>query len=105
MIESEQSRLTEEQLYIGALATYAEALLSGTTSILDMCLFPRAAYRAARDIGIRAVIAPYVADTKPFTPDLAETASLLAQAATDDDRVRVFVGLHDLEVLHRRPNS
>jgi 5-methylthioadenosine/S-adenosylhomocysteine deaminase len=97
VIESEQSRLTEEQLYVGALATYAEALLSGTTSILDMCLFPRAAYRAARDIGIRAAIAPYVADTKPFTPDLAETASLLEQTTTDDDRVRVFVGLHDLE--------
>ena len=97
VIESEQSRLTEEQLYIGALATYAEALLSGTTAIMDMCLFPRAAYRAAREIGIRAVIAPYVADTKPFTPSLAETASLLEQAAGDDDRLRVFVGLHDLE--------
>jgi 5-methylthioadenosine/S-adenosylhomocysteine deaminase len=46
VIESEQSRLTEEQLYIGALATYAEALLSGTTAIMDMCLFPRTAYRA-----------------------------------------------------------
>ena len=98
VIESEQSHLTDEQLYIGALATYAEALLAGTTSIMDMCLFPRAAYQAARDIGIRAVVAPYVADTKPFTPSLAETANLLEHAAAaDDDRVRVFVGLHDLE--------
>jgi 5-methylthioadenosine/S-adenosylhomocysteine deaminase len=97
VIESEQSRLTEEQLYIGALATYAEALLSGTTAMMDMCLFPGAAYRAARDIGIRAVIAPYVADTKPFAPDLAQTESLLNKVATDDNRVRIFVGLHDLE--------
>jgi 5-methylthioadenosine/S-adenosylhomocysteine deaminase len=97
VIESEQSRLTEEQLYIGALATYAEALLSGTTAIMDMCLFPRTAYRAARDIGIRAVIAPYVADTKPFTPTLGQTEVLLDEAAADDDRVRAFVGLHDLE--------
>jgi 5-methylthioadenosine/S-adenosylhomocysteine deaminase len=96
-IEAEQACLTEEQEYFGALATYAEALLSGTTAILDMCLHPRAAYRAAREIGIRAVIAPYVADTKPFTPTLTETASLLEQAAADDERVRVFVGLHDLE--------
>src|SRR5260370_30175706 len=73
VIEQEQSRLTEQQLYIGALATYAEALLSGTTAIMDMCLFPRTAYRAARDIGIRAVIAPYVADTKPVRPSLAQT--------------------------------
>jgi 5-methylthioadenosine/S-adenosylhomocysteine deaminase len=97
VIESEQSRLTEEQLYIGALATYAEALLSGTTAMMDMCLFPRTAYRAARDIGIRAVIAPYVADTKPFTPTLEQTEVLLDEAAADDDRVRAFVGLHDLE--------
>jgi 5-methylthioadenosine/S-adenosylhomocysteine deaminase len=97
VIESEQSRLTEQQLYIGALATYAEALLSGTTAMMDMCLFPRTAYRAARDIGIRAVIAPYVADTKPFTPTLAQTEVLLEEAAADDNRVRAFVGLHDLE--------
>src|SRR5258708_13727005 len=64
---------------------------------MDMCLFPRTAYRAARDIGIRAVIAPYVADTKPFTPSLAQTEILLDQAAADDGRVRAFVGLHDLE--------
>jgi 5-methylthioadenosine/S-adenosylhomocysteine deaminase len=97
VIEAEQSRLTEEQLYVGALATYAEALLSGTTAVMDMCLFPRIAYRAARDIGIRAVIAPYVADTKPFTPTLEQTEVLLDEAAADDDRVRAFVGLHDLE--------
>jgi len=88
----EQRRLTPEQAYVGALATYAEALLSGTTTILDMCLFPEEALRAAEEIGIRALIAPYVADTMPFAPRLDRTAALLRKAKN-----KVWVGLHDLE--------
>lgn len=70
MVEDEQQNLTEEEAYVGALATYSEALLSGTTTIMDMCLFPEAAYAAADKLGIRAIIAPYAADTKPFAPTL-----------------------------------
>lgn len=97
VIEAEQARLTEEQAHVAALATYCEALLSGTTLIVDMCLFPVAAVRAAREAGIRAVVVPYVADAKPFTPTLAATERLLAEGPADGDRVTVWVGLHDLE--------
>jgi 5-methylthioadenosine/S-adenosylhomocysteine deaminase len=97
VIEREQSRLSADQARAGALATYAEALLSGTTTMVDMCLQPEAAFAAACDIGIRAVIAPYVAASKPFAPTLADTAALLDAAARRDDRVRVWIGLHDLE--------
>lgn len=89
-IVREQRQLTREQAYVGALATYAEALLSGTTAVLDMCLIPEAALRAAAEIGIRAVIAPYVADSMPFAPTLKQTETLLSQG-------NVWVGLHDLE--------
>jgi 5-methylthioadenosine/S-adenosylhomocysteine deaminase len=65
--------------------------------MVDMCIRPEPALRAARDIGIRAVIVPYVADTKPFAPTLAQNARLLEGANGPDDRVRVWVGLHDLE--------
>jgi 5-methylthioadenosine/S-adenosylhomocysteine deaminase len=96
-IEAEQSRLTEAQAYAAALATYCEALLGGTTTIVDMCLFPGAALRAAREAGIRAVVVPYVADSKPFTPTLAATEALLAaQRGGAEDPARVWVGLHDV---------
>jgi 5-methylthioadenosine/S-adenosylhomocysteine deaminase len=97
VIEQEQAHLTEEQAYVGALATYAEALLSGTTLISDMCLQPRAAIRAAEEIGIRVVVAPYVAATKPFTPSLSDTEALLADLPRENGRVRGWCGLHDIE--------
>jgi 5-methylthioadenosine/S-adenosylhomocysteine deaminase len=97
VVEREQAQLTDEQAYVGALATYAEALLSGATTIVDMCIRPEPALEAARDIGIRAVIVPYVADTKPFAPTIEQNARLLQQANGAGDRVRVWVGLHDLE--------
>ena len=96
-IEREQGRLDEEQAYWGALATYAEALLSGTTALVDMCLFPEAARRAAEEIDIRAVIAPYTADGKPITPSLERAEALLALGPAGDGRVMAWVGLHDLE--------
>src|SRR5262245_10850518 len=97
VIHREQAQLTDEQAYVGALATYAEALLSGTTTIVDMYIRPEPALKAARDIGVRAVIVPYVADTKPFAPSLERNARMLEGARDPDDRVQVWVGLHDLE--------
>lgn len=91
----EQVRLTPEQAYVGALATYAEALLSGSTTVVDMCLYPEVAQRAAEEIGIRAIIAPYVVDAIPFAPTLAQTERWLT--TPNDGRVGFWVGLHDLE--------
>lgn len=96
LIEREQSQLTDQHAYAGALSTYCEALLSGTTLIVDMCLRPEPALEAARKIGIRALIVPYVADTKPFTLSLRDVEPLFA-ATHNDRRVRVCCGLHDLE--------
>jgi 5-methylthioadenosine/S-adenosylhomocysteine deaminase len=41
---------------------YAEALLSGTTTIVDMWRFMDGSARAAAELGIRAVLVPYVAE-------------------------------------------
>ncbi|WP_127753217.1 amidohydrolase [Devosia sp. 1566] len=97
VIEREQANLTDAEARVAALATYGEALMSGTTSMLDMCIRPRPAVDAALECGIRLVVAPYVADTKPFAPHLDDTVSLLEAFRDTDPRVRVWVGLHDLE--------
>ena len=96
LIEREQSQLSDEQAYVGALSTYGEALLSGTTTIVDMCVRPEPALQAAREVGIRALIVPYVADSKPFTLTLSQVEPLFA-ANSMEARVRVWCGLHDLE--------
>jgi 5-methylthioadenosine/S-adenosylhomocysteine deaminase len=96
-IEREQSRLTDDDAYVAALATYGEALLSGTTTLLDMCLRPEPAMRAARAIGMRVVIAPYVLDRASFAPKLPDVRELLQAHGPGKDLVNLWVGLHDLE--------
>jgi 5-methylthioadenosine/S-adenosylhomocysteine deaminase len=96
-IEREQSLLSDDDAYVAALATYGELLLSGTTTVLDMCLRPEPALRAAREIGIRLIVAPYVLDGRAFAPTLADVTRLLESERTSDNRTAVWVGLHDLE--------
>ena len=96
-IEREQARLNDDDAYVAALATYGELLLSGTTTVVDMCLRPAPAIRAARELGIRCVIAPYVLDGRPFAPTLADVSRLLEAEADQGGRIAIWVGLHDLE--------
>jgi 5-methylthioadenosine/S-adenosylhomocysteine deaminase len=96
-IEREQAQLSDDDAYVAALATYGELLLSGTTSVVDMCLRPEPAMRAAREIGIRCVIAPYLIDGRSFAPTLADVARLLEARSPAEERIAVWVGLHDLE--------
>ena len=96
-IEREQAHLSDDDAYVAALATYGELLLSGTTTVLDMCLRPEPALRAAREIGIRVIIAPYVLDGHDFAPTLTDVGRLLESERASSDRTAVWVGLHDLE--------
>lgn len=96
-IEREQGLLSDDDAYVAALATYGELLLSGTTTVVDMCLRPEPALRAAREIGIRCVVAPYVLDGRSFAPTLPDVARLLEHRSAGDERTAIWVGLHDLE--------
>jgi 5-methylthioadenosine/S-adenosylhomocysteine deaminase len=96
VIIGEMRRLTDEQAYCAALVTYAEALLSGTTCIVDMCLRPAVAARAAEALGIRTVIVPYVADAMAIAPTLAENQALIERYNGGAGPVQLWVGLHEL---------
>jgi 5-methylthioadenosine/S-adenosylhomocysteine deaminase len=51
-----EERMTAEDCYWGGLLGYMEMIATGTTSSLDMFVFPETAARAASDAGVRAVL-------------------------------------------------
>jgi 5-methylthioadenosine/S-adenosylhomocysteine deaminase len=91
--------LTPEIAEVASLLCYAESVLAGTTSVMDMWRFMEGSARAATTIGIRATLVPYVADVEGFdyfesiqsNRRLLETSRMLA-----DGRVRSWVGLEHL---------
>lgn len=58
--------LQEDEAYAAAKLCYAEAVKSGTTCVMDMYRYMHRCADAAEELGIRAVLAPYVADRPPY---------------------------------------
>jgi 5-methylthioadenosine/S-adenosylhomocysteine deaminase len=78
---------------------YAEALLSGTTTIVDMWRYMDGSARAARDLGIRAVLVPYVAehpDHDYFETYDSNEALINDWHGAERGRIAVWVGLEHL---------
>ena len=78
---------------------YAEALLSGTTTIVDMWRHMHGSAEAAENLGIRAVLVPYVAEHPDH--DYFETLDANEQLINDwhqrrSDRISVWVGLEHM---------
>jgi 5-methylthioadenosine/S-adenosylhomocysteine deaminase len=91
--------LTPEIAQIASLQCYAESVLAGTTSVMDMWRFMEGSSAAAQQIGIRATLVPYVADEAGF--DYFETIDsnrklLESHRTAADGRVRAWVGLEHL---------
>jgi 5-methylthioadenosine/S-adenosylhomocysteine deaminase len=91
--------LTPEIARIASLQCYAESVLAGTTSVMDMWRFMEGSAAAAQQIGIRATLVPYVADETGF--DYFETIDtnrklLESHRTAADGRVRAWVGLEHL---------
>jgi 5-methylthioadenosine/S-adenosylhomocysteine deaminase len=78
---------------------YAEALLSGTTTIVDMWRYMEGSAQAAVDLGIRAVLVPYVAEhpDHDFFETLDANEKLIREwNGRNDNNVLVWVGLEHL---------
>jgi 5-methylthioadenosine/S-adenosylhomocysteine deaminase len=90
--------LTPEIAHIASLHCYAEALVSGTTSVMDMWRHMEGSAAAATTLGIRATLVPYVADEQGYDyfESLASNRRLLQSHGTAAGRVRAWVGLEHL---------
>ncbi|MBL7493309.1 amidohydrolase [Frankia sp. AgW1.1] len=91
--------LTPEIAEAASWLCYAEALRSGTTSVMDMWRFLDGSARVAGELGIRATLVPYVADETGYDyfESIDSTRALLAKHRESyDGRVRSWVGLEHL---------
>jgi 5-methylthioadenosine/S-adenosylhomocysteine deaminase len=91
--------LNAEEAEAASRLCYAEALLSGTTTIVDMWRFMEGSARAADELGIRAVLVPYVAEHPEH--DYFETLDSNEQLirrwhGAADGRLSVWVGLEHM---------
>src|SRR4029079_14463790 len=87
--------LTPEIARAAWMQCYAESLLAGTTSVMDMWRFMEGSADAAAGLGLRATLVPYVADEAgyDFFESIASNRRLLeSHAVAAEGRVRTWVG-------------
>jgi 5-methylthioadenosine/S-adenosylhomocysteine deaminase len=91
--------LTPEIAAAASRLCYAESVLAGTTSVMDMWRHMEGSAAAAAQIGIRATLVPYVADESGYDyfETLESNRALLETTRTAaNGRVRTWVGLEHL---------
>ena len=98
-VDPAHKALTPEIAQAASRQCYAESLLAGTTSVMDMWRYMEGSAAAATELGIRATLVPYVADAEGFDyfESIASNRRLLESHRTAaDGRVRTWVGLEHL---------
>src|SRR5207248_8057537 len=91
--------LTPDIAEAASLLCYTESVRAGTTSVLDMWRFMEGSARAAEAVGIRATLAPYVADLPGYDYfESIESNRLLLERHREsaEGRVRAWIGLEHL---------
>ena len=98
-VDPAHKALTPEIARVASLQCYAESLLAGTTSVMDMWRYMEGSADVAAELGIRATLVPYVADEEGFDFfESIESNRLLLEShhTAADGRVRTWVGLEHL---------
>ena len=91
--------LTPGEAEIASRLCYAEALLSGTTTIVDMWRFMQGSALAAEELGIRATLVPYVAEhpDHDYFETLDSNEDLIQKwHGHANGRIQVWVGLEHM---------
>ena len=95
MIWPYESKMTEEDIYIGTLLGIAEMINNGVTAVADHYFGEEQVLRAAKDTGIRMDIAPTVFGMAPdFRDRLAQVSEFLRDHRNDSTRIRLRFGPH-----------
>lgn len=101
--------LQAEEAEAASFLCYAEAVLSGTTTVVDMWRYMQGSAKAAQQIGNRTIMVPYVGEHPDYDyfDHLDDTERLLEDwHGGADGRVEVWVGLehafYATEPAHRR---
>ncbi len=84
--------ITPEEAYLGALVGYAEAIKSGTTTILALEKFSEKCYQAAQETGIRARLTPYILDFEDCIDTIELNLVYVQKTAAPEERVRFWFG-------------
>ena len=97
-VDPAHKALTPEIAKAASLHCYAEGLLAGTTSVMDMWRFMEGSAEVADELGIRATLVPYVADGEfDWFETIESNRRLLETHRTyAGGRVRTWVGLEHL---------
>lgn len=91
--------INEREAEIASFLCYAESLLCGTTTIVDMWRFMHGSANAAAQLGIRAVLVPYVAEhpDHDYFETLKSNEDLIRKwHGGVDGRVQVWAGLEHM---------
>ncbi len=89
-----EDKLTEEDIYIGSLVGFMEMIKNGITTFVDMYFYEDAIYQAAKDLGIRGIVARGLADTDGKGEKKLLLAEKFVKKHNDDPLVKGGFGPH-----------